>query len=169
MKLKTDMAPWLATLALLLSACTSGSDGATDDKSSSAVQESSQETTPVETDNTTLQNDAVPSDLPLVLAVASNEATISLETASEGGGKHPLLQWSELDGVDYYGVYVYAPSGDAYWFWRGAESSIYVGGSVQLDDDAMGVAITAEMTWGVVGYSEDGEVVGVSVLAPLAP
>ncbi len=158
------MALWLAASALMFAACSSSSQDAAP-ASSVLVAEEASATTTGAGDSEEIDT----SDAPLVLAVPSGQATIALNTPTTGGGKHPLLEWSELPDAEYYGVYMYAPSGDPYWFWRGESASVYVGGAVQLDDDAMGVAVTAEMTWGVVGYASDGSVAGVSELAPLAP
>lgn len=172
MQFLTRKALVLVAATLFLAACSGGDSTTTtepDVASSEAPTTEAVPTTIAASTNQAPDQTTPPNDRPLVLAVPSGEATITLDTPESGGGKHPLLKWSELDGTAYYGVYIYAPSGDAYWFWRGETNEIFVGGSIQLDDDAMGFAITAEMTWGVVGYSEDGSVVGVSELAPLAP
>lgn len=174
----------LLTLSLLLAACSSGSsdlpneesgetsgEPSVDGDSGSTGSSSAADVGDVDADDlSTSDGDAGDVEAaPLVLDVASGEATIELLTAASGGGKHPLLEWSELAGASYYGVYLYAPSGEPYWFWRGEATSVYVGGAIQLDDNAMGVAVTAELTWGVVGYSDDGVVLGVSSRLPLAP
>lgn len=41
--------------------------------------------------------------------------------------------------------------------------------SPSLNDDALGVAVAEGMTWGVVGYRDDGAVVGVSQLVAIVP
>lgn len=179
----------LLTLSLLLAACSSGSSdlpnaesgepgvgSSVDGDSGSTDSPGAVDARDVDADDRDAGGlDASSGDTedveaaPLVLDVPSGEATIELLTAARGGGKHPLLEWSELADAIYYGVYLYAPSGEPYWFWRGEATSVYVGGAIQLDDNAMGVAVTADLTWGVIGYSDDGAVLGVSSRLPLAP
>ena len=102
----------------------------------------------------------------LVLAVESGQATIDLEPVGSGS-LHPLLSWSELTDASVYGVYLYTSSGEPYWFWRGPTNEVFVGGSIQLNDDALGVAAAPGMTWGVVAYDLNDNVIGVSELAAI--
>lgn len=80
---------------------------------------------------------------------------VELITAQQGGGDRPLLEWTPVDGVDVYGVYLYAPDGSIYWTWQGEATSVFVGGETQLPDAMPGPSVVDQMTWSVVGFDAD--------------
>lgn len=95
--------------------------------------------------------------------------SIELTTEQQGGGDRPLLEWSPVDGVDVYGVYLYAPDGSTYWTWQGEATSVFVGGESQLPDSMPGPSVADQMTWSVVGFDADFLPVAASDVRPIAP
>lgn len=94
---------------------------------------------------------------------------VELSTEQSGGGDRPLLEWVPVEGVDVYGVYLYAPDESIYWTWQGYETSVFVGGETQLPDSMPGPSVVDGMTWSVVGFDADFLPVAVSDVRPIAP
>jgi hypothetical protein len=174
----------IAAFALIVSAC-SGSGGDADPEASAdtvaPAQQDSTDSTPVADDEagdptTPADPPAAPSESTPEQPVLSTEPlfgdfdqSIELLTSFEGGGIRPTLEWTEVAGVDHYGVYLYAPSGAVYWAWRGRTTSIVVGGEPRLADAAAGPSVSNGMTWAVVAYDADLLPLAVSPAAPIAP
>jgi hypothetical protein len=97
------------------------------------------------------------------------EHGIVLLTAEAGGGRRPLLAWDPVPDATRYAVFVYSPSGAAYWTWWGESTSVHVGGEPRLDDGALGPAVTEGMSWAVLAFDADGSPVAVSPRRPIAP
>lgn len=106
-----------------------------------------------------------PSDPPRLAGLPPVELT----TEQQGGGDRPLLEWSSVDGADYYGVHLYAPDESIYWTWLGHETSVFVGGETQLSDTMPGPSVVDEMTWSVVAYDAELLPIAVSNVRPISP
>jgi hypothetical protein len=90
-------------------------------------------------------------------------------TPESGGGSRPLLDWEPVAGAEQYAVFVYTPSGEAYWAWWGPEDEVHVGGEPQLTEGAPGPAVTEGMSWAVLALDEAGLPLAVSPERSLAP
>ncbi len=87
----------------------------------------------------------------VVLAGCSGsfDQLIDIEAQAGQSSGRPQLAWSAVEGVDHYGVYVNASSGQIYWAWQGYETSVALGGNI---GDAAGPSASEGMTWAVVAY-----------------
>lgn len=90
-------------------------------------------------------------------------------TATDGGGRRPVLEWVPVDGAAQYYVFVLSPSDAVYWGWETSEPSVPVGGEPQLDDDAPGPAISEGMTWSVSAADAEGAIIALSAHRPISP
>jgi hypothetical protein len=168
--------PLVVALALAGWAC-SGSDGEppeADAASSSSTPTSTEPTTVVEADSLTPEPTAVPTSTPTPVAFPAFAAESGLPdieqlTATDSGGRRPLLEWAAHDGAMYYIVAVFSPSGEIYWGWRTSDTSVPVGGNPQLDEDALGPAVSTGMTWSVIAFDETGDPVATSAIRPISP
>lgn len=97
------------------------------------------------------------------------DTVIVQRTEESGGGTRPLLEWEAVPDADHYGVYLYAPSGAAYWAWRGSKTEVYVGGAEQIRDDAAGPSVAEAMSWVVVAYDADLLPIAVSPMRSISP
>jgi hypothetical protein len=178
------VASTILAFALVAAAC-SGGGGDADSEASPDIdppaEQDSTATTPVSdeeaTDPTTPTGppattpDSTPGTTPISTEplFGQFDQSIELLTSSEGGGIRPILEWTEVAGVDHYGVYLYAPNGAIYWAWRGRTTSIVVGGEPRLADAAAGPSVSDGMTWAVVAYDADLLPLAVSPAAPISP
>lgn len=94
---------------------------------------------------------------------------IELLTISEGGGTRPVLEWTAVDGADFYIVSVHTPEGVGYWAWRTEETSVPVGGLPRLNEGAMGPSIAPGMTWSVLALDSEGNLLAASNERPISP
>jgi hypothetical protein len=94
---------------------------------------------------------------------------LELFTAASGGGTRPLLEWSNVEGADTYSVVVYDPEGTPYWQALTDETSIYVGGSIQLLEDRPGPRISVGSSWSVVALDGDQLPLAISGIASIGP
>jgi hypothetical protein len=94
---------------------------------------------------------------------------IVLRTPTSGGGERPLLEWERSAGAEHYVVFLYAPSGEAYWVWSGDDTSVHVGGEPQLGPGSPGPNVVEGMSWAVIAYDADMVPVAVSERRPIAP
>ena len=94
---------------------------------------------------------------------------LELFTAASGGGTRPLLEWSSIEGADTYSVVVYDREGKPYWGAVTEETSIYVGGSIQLLEDRPGPRVSAGSSWSVVALDQDQLPLAISGIAAIAP
>ena len=97
------------------------------------------------------------------------ETVIVQTTPHSGEGVRPLLVWEPVDDADHYAVYLYAPDGAVYWTWRGEAPEVYVGGEIQIREDAPGPSVVEGMTWSVVAFGEDLIPMAASPLRAIAP
>jgi hypothetical protein len=95
--------------------------------------------------------------------------TVTLLTATFGGGIRPRLEWEPVDGADYYSVFLYAPSGRVYWGWAGRATGVHVGGEPQIREDGPGASIIDGMSWAVLAYDSASLPIAVSPQRPIAP
>jgi hypothetical protein len=86
-----------------------------------------------------------------------------------GAGVRPLLEWEPVEDADHYAVVLYAPDGDAYWAWFGADTAVHVGGEPALRDEAPGPSVVEGMSWLVIAYDVGGDPVAISAARPIAP
>jgi hypothetical protein len=93
--------------------------------------------------------------------------SVELQPADEGG-PHPTLAWDPVDDAATYWLVVRDGSGDAYWAWTGADTSVRLGGG-----DRAGLNQTAAlhepMTWSVTAIDGSGNVIAFSDVATVAP
>jgi hypothetical protein len=95
--------------------------------------------------------------------------TIVQLTPTEGVGLHPLFEWEAVPGAVLYSLTLHTADDRPYWAWEGTETSIYLGGAVQLADDSVGPRLYEPMTWTVFAFDADGMIVGSSPARPVAP
>lgn len=180
--------------AAIVVGCSAGDDGTsapdpetTDDAIESDATTATAESTPVTTTDDTAAPDttdetAAPDTTAAAVATTAPPTTepaaaffggfpdvVVQHTPEAGGGFRPELQWDAIDGADHYGVYLYAPSGDVYWSWRGMETQVFVGGAIQLSDSAPGPSVADGMSWAVIAYDADLIPVAASPMRPIAP
>lgn len=91
---------------------------------------------------------------------------IVLETPAAGGGRSPELSWQPVDGAARYSVTIYRDGERAYWGWRGQQTSVIVGEEVGT---AAGPWIEPGMTWTVMAFDADGEMIAQSGERPIEP
>jgi hypothetical protein len=159
--------------ACVLGACSSGDDdGAAAPESSITSSTSDAPTsTEAETESTieSTASTAPQTTIPAASFYGSFDTVIVQRTEVTGVGIRPLLEWEAVPGVDHYGVYLYAPSGAAYWAWRGSETQVYVGGAEQIRADAAGPSVTEGMNWAVVAYDAELLPIAASPMRPISP
>jgi hypothetical protein len=97
------------------------------------------------------------------------DGDIILKTPTSGGGERPLLEWEPFAGADHYAVFLYAPSGEAYWVWSGDATSVHVGGEPLLAEGSPGPNVAEGMSWAVIAYDAAMVPVAVSERRPIAP
>ena len=160
------VAGWLLAMILLAVSC-----GSSDDSSAQSSDVSTTTTSEVSTESSTGSETVVDGTDPNSTEplFGSFDYEIDLLTATEGGGTRPVLEWSEVPDADHYGVYLYAPSGEIYWAWRGYTTSIVVGGEPRLADTSPGPSVVGGMSWAVVAYSADLLPLAVSPEAAISP
>ena len=158
----------LVSLALMLSGAACGDDTAT------TSVETTDATTTTASDSTTSQPEATTTTATAPAGMGEPlfdglDASVTLLTASSGGGGRPLLEWEAVPGADLYVVFLYAPSGEVYWVWSGASTSVHVGGEPQLAEGSAGPSVAAGMSWAVVAHDADQLPIAVSELRPIDP
>jgi hypothetical protein len=95
--------------------------------------------------------------------------TIEQTTAASGGGIRPLLAWTPVEGAGAYVVMVYTEAGEPYWSAFTSESSVYVGGPLQIPAGRTGPNVAPGYTWSVYAEDSDGSLLAASPLREIAP
>lgn len=149
---------WLAVATMVVAAACSGGDSSTasDDEQPSAEEPAVE----------SAEDEAEPSAEPLFTGL---DESVTLLTATSGGGARPLLEWEPVADADHYSAYVYAPNGDVYWVWTGSDTSVPVGGAPRIVDGAPGPSVTEGMTWAVLAHDASGLPLAVSEQRPIEP
>ena len=151
-----DIGLLVAAVALVFGGC-GGGDGSTPSGASTTLPGGSVATTAPEVDQ------------PGPPMFAGLDGAIVLQTPASGGGERPLLEWEPSAGAEHYVVFLYAPSGEAYWVWSGDDTSVHVGGEPQLGPGSPGPDVVEGMSWAVIAYDADMVPVAVSERRPIAP
>lgn len=92
---------------------------------------------------------------------------MDLIAPASGGGPRPELAWEPVEGADEYSLTIYREDDVAYWAWTGPETSVRVGRTEDLS--VGGPRIEAGMTWTVLAFDADGQVIAQSGERPIAP
>lgn len=181
-----------AAALLLVAGCASGDDDTATDGDTTTIADTAADdspddtsavTTPADTDSTAATTEpaspATTAPTATTQPVATTEppepfygdfeVVIAQHTPESGGGLRPRLIWDAVDGADHYAVYLYAPSGEAYWAWRGRETEVFVGGATQLADGSPGPSVSDGMSWAVVAYDADLLPVAASPMRSITP
>jgi hypothetical protein len=101
-------------------------------------------------------------------AVTTEEAVVpgaqELEqvTEEDGAGEHPVLEWSPVSEAAEYRVVVSAADGTPYWAWTGTDAEVELGAGA-------GPVLTEAMTWYVLAFDAEGELLGASRQRAIAP
>ena len=90
-------------------------------------------------------------------------------TPVTGAGQRPLFEWEPVAGAAGYSLFVYTPDGVPYWSWAGTDSSTYLGGAVQIDDDKPGPRLSEGMSWVVSAVDASSQRIAVSELRWVSP
>jgi len=151
-----DIGLLVAAVALVFAGC-GGGDGSTTSGASTTLPGGSVATTAPEADQ------------PGPPMFEGLDGGIVLRTPTSGGGERPLLEWEPSAGAEHYVVFLYAPSGEAYWVWSGDDTSVHVGGEPQLGPGSPGPNVVEGMSWAVIAYDADMVPVAVSERRPIAP
>jgi hypothetical protein len=96
--------------------------------------------------------------------------SIELLTPTQGAGTKPLFEWSPVEGAARYALLVYFPDGEPYWAWTGAETSVYLGGGHEAPpEDAAGPSLVEGMSWAVLAFDGENNLIASSATRPIAP
>jgi hypothetical protein len=69
-----------------------------------------------------------------------------------------------------YTLVLYTTDRKPYWAWDGTASSVYLGGSDTAPrDDSAGPVLSTGMSWAVMAFDGDDQLIGCSVLRPISP
>jgi hypothetical protein len=82
--------------------------------------------------------------------------------AKAAAGEHPRFSWPAVDGATDYTLVVQNLKGRPYWAWRGPETTVYLGGTVEPSTDVSGPVLRKPAQWQVIAYASDGTIVGAS-------
>lgn len=116
--------------------------------------------------NTTGQEQG--SDKPF--APFSDLETIELLTPTSGVGQKPNFEWSAVDGAASYTLFLNFSDGQPYWTWSGQATSIYLGGyDSPPPADAAGPILLDGMSWAVIAFNTEANVVASSDLRLISP
>jgi hypothetical protein len=77
-------------------------------------------------------------------------------------GERPRFSWPAVGDAAEYSLVVQTLKGKPYWAWRGAETTVFLGGIDEPSKDASGPILTKEAQWQVIAYAPDGRIVGAS-------
>ena len=96
--------------------------------------------------------------------------TIELLTPASGVGQKPNFEWSAVDGAASYTLFVNFSDGQPYWTWSGEATSIYLGGyDSPPPADAAGPILLDGMSWAVIAFNAEANVIASSNLRPISP
>ena len=156
---------------LLLPACGGGGDDDTEAGSASTTPPATSTATPVATADT--PDTPAPTETPgspTELFQIPGMAEVVILTPSTDAGERPLLEWQPVEGATDYSLALTADDGGAYWAWRGASSSVWLGGSAEEPPaDASGPLLTQPMTLRVVAHGANGQIIAASAPTEIAP
>lgn len=100
----------------------------------------------------------------------ANIETVELLTPTSGVGIKPLFEWSPVQGAVNYSLYLQFPNGQPYWAWSGSVTSIYLGGTdSQPPDDAAGPILQKGMSWSVIAFDAENNIIASSVVQEISP
>ena len=165
---------FLASLLLLLAACTSGDaivpiEPAEDGSPTVSVAPDGPSSAD-ETDEGPLAVDATPAVEAVVEEVLVPSFTpMTLLTPASGEGTRPLLAWEPIEGAVHYAVTLFAPDGRPYWASLLIETQTYVGGPEQIAEGQAGPRVISGMTWMVIAYDDEQMPIAVSGERPVGP
>ncbi len=166
--LKKLILPFCLTYAMVATACSGSSEGATapDADESSQADDSNAENDSSETEETTTTTEADTPDEP-GLPMADG-VDIEQLTDKRGGGPRPILAWAPVTGSDSYTVVVYDAEGAPWWSWSGPGTEVVIGG-VQTDKEIGGPRADTGVRWIVMAFDVDGNMVGTSAKRSIEP
>jgi hypothetical protein len=96
--------------------------------------------------------------------------TIELLTPTSGVGQKPNFEWSAVDGAASYTLFLNFSDGQPYWTWSGEATSIYLGGyDSPPPADAAGPILLDGMSWAVIAFNTEANVIASSNLQPISP
>ena len=96
--------------------------------------------------------------------------TIELLTSTSGVGQKPNFEWSAVDGAASYTLFLNFSDGQPYWTWIGEANSIYLGGyDSPPPADAAGPILLDGMSWAIIAFNAEGNVIASSILQPISP
>jgi hypothetical protein len=111
-----------------------------------------------------------PTHPPKLLVDVPSVQEIALTTPQEGAGIKPQFTWEPLDGAARYTLVLYTAALEPYWAWGGTATSVYLGGSAAAPrDDSAGPVLGPGMSWAVMAFDGDDQLIGSSVLRPISP
>jgi len=95
---------------------------------------------------------------------------IELLTPSSGAGEKPLFEWLPIEGASEYSLFLQFPDGQPYWSWLGSATTVYLGGSSSAPSpDAAGPILLDGMSWAVIAFDTQGNVIASSNLQAISP
>jgi hypothetical protein len=129
---------------------------------------------PAEPANPTLQAATIiPSAIVPSEPVITGKGIVVIQqtTSTENVGTFPLFQWEAVPGAVSYTLVVKTAEGRPYWFWEGAETSVFLGGggSEPPPEGSVGPRLFEPMTWTVYAFAADDRLVGASARRPISP
>lgn len=159
---------WLLVLVLTAACTTAGAESTT--STSEAVPTPASDPVVPSTVAPTPSDASTPvADVVVVEPPISSWPAIDVATPSSGGGTRPLLEWSPVEGADSYSVYVYDGDGRPYWATLTEDTSVFVGGPVQIEEDKPGPRVEPGSTWSVVALDEDHLLIATSGRVAISP
>jgi len=95
---------------------------------------------------------------------------IELLIPEQGAGAYPLFEWSAVPDAAFYLLFVFDTNGVTYWAWEGTTTSVYLGGLDQPPTPgSMGPVLDVPMTWAVIAFDGDENLIASSAERPIAP
>jgi hypothetical protein len=95
--------------------------------------------------------------------------SVTLLTATSGGGERPLLDWEPVDGAAWYQAIVVTSGGDTYWTWPTEDTAVFVSGVESDVTTSPGPRIAQGMTWAVLAFDDTNLLIAQSNHRPIEP